>query len=88
MISVRNPLYIVQKYESLSHLGQLSYYSTFESEKMWTEKAADAFIFTSLLNASRVAEAEKAQIRVLVFPDEAKLFEITLGDRNDVPKRS
>lgn len=78
MVSVRNPLYVVQKFIPLGvapiTTGEIEYYSTFESEKMWTPHLTDAFLFTSLLNASRVAEAENAEIRVLVFPAEAKLF--------------
>lgn len=84
MISVRNPLYVVQRFESIAHLGQIYYYSTFETEKMWSERRKDAFLFTSLLNASRVAEAEKAEIRVLVFPEEAKLFGVSNDSQDSV----
>lgn len=78
MISIRNPLYVVQRFASLAHLGQMYYYSTFETENMWTEEPKDAFLFTSLLNASRVADAEKAEIRILIFPEEAKKFGVSL----------
>lgn len=74
MVSVRNPLYVVQKYNDIPHLEGMIYYSTFDSEKMYVTDPKDAFLFSSLLNASRVAEAENAEIRVLVFPAEAKLF--------------
>ena len=57
--------------------GATEYYRSPENEsdiQLFTEQAGLAMLFTHLLSASRVADAEGAMIRALVSKDDAKEF--------------
>lgn len=82
ILTINKPAFVVQKFISIAHLGQMLYYASYEADKMYSEKPEDAFVFSSLKNASRIAIAEKAEIRVLFTPEEAKLFGVDNDTNN------
>lgn len=69
-----SPWYVVQREGSR---GSIEYYTTGEmenSKRTFTDHKTQAMLFTNLQSAARVADAEAAQIRVLVTQEEAKEF--------------
>lgn len=81
-VSVKSPIYVVQKFKQLSHLGEIYYYTASETE-MFVEKKKNAFIFYSLESADRIAKPENAEIRVITDQITAKEFGIE-GDNNEL----
>ena len=74
--TVLSPWYVVQKFRTLSHLGEMYYYTAVEDadEDAFDEKPEKAMLFMSLTAAARVAASEGAEVRVLTTKDEAKEF--------------
>ena len=77
--TVLGPWYVVQRMKSDGTISGdyvgMEYYTMADEETMWTEDKKRAMIFATLQQASRIAESEVAEVRVLMCKAEAEEFD-------------
>jgi hypothetical protein len=69
MASAFAPVYVLQQFMD----GETFYFSH-NTEKFWTTDPLQSVVFTQLKAAARVADLEKAYVRVLYTPEMARQF--------------
>ena len=70
-------MFVIQRWESLSNLGQMYYYTQQEADrdyKEFSENPKSAMVFDNLVFAARTASAVDGEIRVLTRKEELAEF--------------